>query len=390
MKKFLKAAVCMTAFFVWGCESKEETEIQKPLSEQNFEFQIYDSLVVDYIGNLDLADISIDGSTFLLIDSQTDTLFVTDKEGEILHKFSRKGGGPGFYPNFRLGPPNFLTNSEIIIPASGGFYLYTLSGDPTRTFLPEFNPSYSMINQHNSNLIVRDGNVYYPWEGRLTDKYGVDGKKFQLETQRVEILDLENGTFTPALHFPKESKFSTDEKSYLNVNYLTALQSKGDSLYVIFRNEPVIFGYHFSNLESPASIRRIPFPEFIEKEPKESGKFGKYEMKDLYVGSINNFYPTENHHFLISYTRGLTDEEYEEIFSLESKDRTLFMEEMKKTNTNGMVLFDGKSISTLIKKPFELGYTLKFISEDEIWFTPNYSEVEKDYVVLYKTRLVSN
>lgn len=372
-----------------ACTPAKEPEIQKALSEQQLEFEIYDSLVVDHLGNLEIADISADGATFLLIDPKNDTIFVTSNTGQIQHKFNRKGDGPGFYQGFRLGPPTFLSNSEIIIPANRGFYLYELSGKPSRTFLPEFMPYISMINPFNNNLILRDGKIYYPWEGRLTEKYGVDGKKFQLETQRVEILDLNEGKFTPAIHFPKESKFSTGEKSYSNVNYLTALQSKGDSLYVIFRNEPVVYGYHFSNLESPASIRRIPFPEFIEKEPKDSEKFGQYEMKDLYVGSINNFYPTENHHFLISYSRGLTEEEYEGIFSLESKDRTLFMEEMKKTNTNGMVLFDGKSISKLIKKPFELGYTLKFTSENEIWFTPNYSEVEKDYVVLYKTRLVS-
>jgi hypothetical protein len=369
--------------------TKEETKISVPLSEQQFEFEIYDSLVVDHLGNLDIADISADGSTFLLIDPQTDTIFVTTNSGEIQHKSSGKGEGPGLYPHFRLGPPSFLTNSEIIIPANRGFYLYELSGKPSRTFLPEFMPSFSMINPYNNSLIVRDEKVYYPWEGRLTETYGVDGKIFQLETQRVEILDLENGTFTPALHFPKESKFSTEEKSYSNVNYLTSLQSQGDSLYVVFRNEPVIYGYHFSNLENPVSIRRIPFPAFIEKEPKDSENFGQYEMKDLYVGSINGFHPTENHRFLISYSRGLTDEEYEAIFSLESKDRTLFMEEMKKTNTNGMVLYDGKSISTLVKKPNELGYSLKFISEAEIWFTSNYSEVEKDYVVLYKTRLTT-
>lgn len=384
-------SILILAFILaFSCNSKEDSNIEKPLSEQNFEFEIYDSLVVDHLGNLDIADISADGSTFLLIDPKNDTIFVSSNNGQILKKFSRKGDGSGLYPGFRIGPPNFLSNTEIIIPANRGFYLYDLSGEPSRTFFPEFMPSFSMINPYNNNLITRNSKVYYPWEGRLTEKFGVDGKKFQLASQRVEILNLENGTFNPALHFPKKSKFSTDEKSYSNVNYLTTLQSQGDSLYVVFRNEPVIYGYHFSNLESPVSIRRIPFPSFIEKAPVDSEVFGSYQMKDLYVGSINNFHPTENSRFLINYARGLTDEEYEAIFSLESKDRTLFFKEMKKRNTNGMVLFDGKSISPIIQKPMELGYTHKFISEDEIWFTPNYSEVEKDYVVFYKTRLVAN
>ena len=142
--------------------TKEETKISVPLSEQQFEFEIYDSLVVDHLGNLDIADISADGSAFLLIDPQTDTIFVTTNSGEIQHKFSGKGDGPGLYPHFRPGPPTFLTSSEIIIPANRGFYIYELSGKPSRTFLTEFMPSFSMINPYNNSLIVRDGKVYYP------------------------------------------------------------------------------------------------------------------------------------------------------------------------------------------------------------------------------------
>lgn len=94
----------------YSCIQKEESLSEKPLSEHQFEFEIYDSLVVDYLGNLYLADISEDGKTFLLIDQQTDTLFVTDSQGAIIHKFCKKGEGPGMYPEGRLGPPRFLNN----------------------------------------------------------------------------------------------------------------------------------------------------------------------------------------------------------------------------------------------------------------------------------------
>jgi hypothetical protein len=61
---------------------------------------------------------------------------------------------------------------------------------------------------------------------------------------------------------------------------------------------------------------------------------------------------------------------------------------MTDVNTNGLVLFDGKSVSPIIQKPKGLGFVYEFISEEEIWFSPDYQEVEKDYVVIYKTRLV--
>ncbi|MFN3761104.1 MAG: hypothetical protein ACK4SF_17965 [Algoriphagus aquaeductus] len=374
----------------YSCSQKEESLSEKPLSEQQFEFEIYDSLVVDYLGNLYLADISEDGKTFLLIDQQTDTLFVTDSQGAIIHKFSKKGEGPGMYPEGRLGPPRFLNDEEIIIPSWKGFYLYSLSGDATRSFSPEFNPTTSFVNQYDNSLVSYQEKIYYPLEGRIANELGVEGREFQTKVRRVEVLDLSSGKFTPGIPFPKTSKFSTGEKSFLNVNYNTTLTSKDDSLYVAFRNEPVIYGYHFSQLDTPTTRYTIPFEEFFEKEPKDAEKFGPYEARDLYVGAINSFYRTEKNRFLIKFNRGLTDEEYQEIFALIEKDQEAGFEKMRQINTNGSILFDGKSLSSLIKKPKSLGFTYEFISEDEIWFTPDFENVENDYSVIYKTRIISN
>lgn len=232
--------------------------------------------------------------------------------------------------------------------------------------------------------------IYYPLEGRIANELGVEGREFQTKVRRVEVLDLSSGKFTPGIPFPKTSKFSTGEKSFLNVNYNTTLTSKDDSLYVAFRNEPVIYGYHFSQLDTPTTRYTIPFKEFIEKEPKDAEKFGPYEARDLYVGAINSFYRTEKKRFLIKYNRGLTDEEYQEIFALIEKDQEAGFEKMRQINTNGSILFDGKSLSSLIKKPKSLGFTYEFISEDEIWFSPDFENVENDYSVIYKTRIISN
>lgn len=368
---------------------KEESKSSTPFSEQNFEFEIYDSLVVNYLGNLYLADLTEDGNTFLLIDQRSDTLFVTDQEGTILSKFKKLGDGPGFYKSSRLSLPSFLNAQEIIVPAQLGFYLYSLSGEPTRSFLPEYVPYISLITKFSNNMVIHEDNVFYPWQGRLSDEIGVDGKEFQLATHQVEVLDINSGEFSPAIPFPESSKFKTGEKTFLNVNYHTLIASSPDTLYVAFRNEPVIYGYSFSYLTTPSSVYPIPFEEFIQKDPKDEAHFGTYEMKDIYVGAIQNLHPTEKKRFLISYSRGLTDQEYEEIFALQPSDPEEFRRKLNKTNTNGQVLFDGKSISQIISKPESLGFTFKFISEDEIWFTPNFEYTEKDYSVIYKTRLVA-
>lgn len=389
MKNQLCLFLLLSLLLAFSCGPKSEDLPEKPLSEQQLEFEIYDSLVVDYLGNLYLSDVSQDGKIFLLVNDQTDSIYLANSKGEMVSKFKRLGEGPGDYRLMRVNPPQFLNDSEIIIAAARGFYCYSFSGEFTRSFELDYNPTSSLIDQYNNKMVILHNRVVYPWEGRNADSIGIQGKKFQLQTKRVEVLDLENGTFRPAMPFPDQSKFKTDQKSYFNFYYNTRLAGLGDSVYITFRNEPKIFTYHYSQLEKPSSVLEIPFREFIERAPKDTDEAGGYEMMDLYSGSINQVIPLEKRQFLIFYTRGLSENEFNQLSSSSGGINTEFFKEMEKINTYGWILFDGKTISNLIKKKPEIGNLGKFISEEEIWFTPNYSEVEKDYVVLYKTRLVS-
>ena len=388
MKKLISLYLLLP-ILTFSCSQKEESLPEKPLSEQQFEFEIYDSLVVDYLGNLYLADISPDWETFMLYNDQNDSIFLVNSEGEIRSKFMRKGEGPGDYRVSRYNPPQFLTNAEIIIPAWMGFYCYSFSGDLTRKFEMGYNPSHSLLDLYTNKLVITKDQIIYPWEGRNGDSLGVQGKAFQLQTKRLEVLDLESGKFTPTTPFPDQSKFKTDQTAYFNFNYTTRLAGLGDSIYVAYRNEPKIFTYHLENLNQPSSVLEIPFKEFVEKYPRDGNDLSSYDMRDVYSGSINALIPSGENRFLINYTRGTTDEEYNQIFSKTGQINQEFYKEIRKISVYGWILFDGKTISPLIARRPEIGSLGKLISENEIWFTPNYSEVEKDYIVLYKTRLVS-
>jgi hypothetical protein len=373
----------------FSCNSKEESNIEIPLSEQNLEFEIYDSLVVDYLGNLYLADVSQDGETFLLGNDITDSIYLANSNGEIVSKFKRSGEGPGDYRLSRVNPPQFLNDSEIIIAAWKGFYCYSFSGEFTRSFELEYNPTSSLIDRYNNKMVIMGNQIFYPWEGRNADSIGIQGKSFQLQTRRVEVLELATNTFISQIPFPEKSKFKTDQKAYWNLYYNTKLASMGDSLYVTFRNEPKIFVYHQNQLSTPFTVLNIPFKEFIEKSPKDTDEMGVLDMKEMYGGSINLILPIGNQDFLINYSRGLSNDEFDQLSSASGGVNEKFYQDVRKVNTFGWILFDGKTISNLIEKKPEIGNLGKFISKEEIWFTPNYSEVEKDYVVLYKTRLVS-
>lgn len=370
---------------------KEETNPSTPLSEQKLEFEIYDSLVVDYLGNLTLMDISPDLKTFLLSDTNTDTLFVTNSEGEILHHYMLKGEGPNNYAGNRTGIAKFSSNSEFLIPTSRGVYSYNLEGELLKNYEPDFTSSVSLIIGGANNSVINGNKFYTNLTGRHSGKYGNQGLEFQQNSKQLEVLDLETGSYSPLIPFPKASKFSSTEKSFPSLNFHLNLSATEDSLFINFRNEPKIYGYAFDQLDStsaPNSVKSIPFTSFIEKEPKENRPEDSFDIRDFFLGTVNSIIAIEDNLFLVDFLAGLSDEDYEEANTNAGGDFNKIFEEGSKLNTQGRVLFDGTHISPIISQPEILGNLKKYISKDEIWFSLNFSAAENDYSVIYKTRLV--
>lgn len=159
-------------------------------------------------------------------------------------------------------------------------------------------------------------------------------------------------------------------------------------MFLSFRNEPKIFGYSFSNLNTEPSSKTIPFPNFIQKEPTDKNPKEGFSLNDLFLGTINEMISISNQLFLIDYLQGLTKDEFDDVLSRAGGDTNKIFDLAEGINKGGWVLFDGENISLPILKPEPLGSFNKFISKDEIWFSLNFSKEENDYSVIYKTRLV--
>jgi hypothetical protein len=371
-----------------SCTKKEEQRSEKPLSKQQFKFEIYDSLVVDYLGNLVLMDISPDGQNYLMIDQNTDTLSVTDPRGEIKYKYYRNGDDPEAIPGNRTGLGKFLDNQTILIPGSQGLATYEISGKLKKVFKPDFTGMSSLVIPFNQVHDASGQKIYIYLPGRYSD-LGQQGLDFQKNSKRLEVLDLNSGEFESVTPFPKESKYSSETQEFGSLDFYTTFKIEGDSLFLFFRNEPKLFSYHLSDLEKPASVKSIPYPEFIERKVDDKPVNGGFNMRDFFLGTNLSLFPTGDGDFLIQYLTGLTDEEANEVNSAAGTDFNKMFEEAEKYNGGGFALFDGSQLSSIIEKPEILGNLNKFISKNEIWFSLNFSEAENDYSVIYKTRLVS-
>jgi len=378
----------ISILFIFACSSKEE-EAQKPLAEQQFEFEIYDSLVVDYLGNLILMDISPDGNHFLLIDQNTDSIFVTDPKGEIKYRYKRTGEGPEMIQGNRIGTGGFLDNSSFILPSSRAIYIYSLQGELKKSYNPEFRGVSRLLIPSNPAHAVSNAKVFVQMPGRYSD-LKEPGIEFQKKSRRLEVLDLKTEKFEPAIPFPAESKYSSQTEEHIVFDYYVSFTISGDSLYLAFRNEPKLFVYDVSNLEAPSKTKTLRFPQFIERDASTKADNEVINARDFFLGSISRIVPIDGNILLINYLSGLTDEEAKEIINEAKGDFDLMFKSAEKINEGGMVLFDGEEISSIISKPDVLGNLSLANSRDEIWFSPNFEEVENDYSVLYKTRLVSN
>lgn len=371
-----------------SCTEKDNEILSKPLSEQNLRFEIYDSLVVDYLGNLMLMDISPNGENYLLIDQNTDTIFVTNKQGDIKHKYYRSGEDPESIQGNRTGLGKFLDNESILIPGSQGIVNYELSGKIKKVFKPDFQGMASFVVPFNQVHWVSEQKVYVYLPGRYSD-LSQQGLAFQKESNRLEVLDLKTEKFEPAIPFPKESKYSSETQEFGSLDFYPIFNVSQDSLFILYRNEPKLFIYHLSNLEEPAKVKEVPYSEFIERKISEEPASGGFNLRDFFLGVNLSIFPTEDGKFLIRYLTGLTEEEANEVINAGGDDFNEIFVEAEKLNDGGYTLFDGSLISPNIETPEILGTLSKYVSNDEIWFSLNFEEAENDYSVIYKTRLVS-
>lgn len=372
---------------VLACSAeKEKTKRTTSLSDQRFEFEIYDSLVVDYLGNLMLMDISPDGSHFLFIDEASDSILVTDKAGEILYQYKKSGEGPEGYNKGRTGRAVFLSNEEFVVPTTSQIVQFNIKGKFTKRFKPDFN-GFAYLNIPSSKVLYKQGDYFYTkFTGRYTDLIQ-QGTDYQTKSTQLERVNIQTGQFEPIISFPKDSKYNSKEIEFGILDFQPVFTVAQDSLYVLFRNEPKIFGYSLTNLDSPVYSRPIPLPFFMERDVSKKLENGGFVTRDYLLGSINSICKIDDSAFLISYNSGLTDEQFDEVSSVAGNDLNKVFAEAAKFSVIETIVFNGNSISKGIKEPEPLGSIAKFISKDEIWFNLDYSKVENDYSVIYKTRL---
>lgn len=382
MKNYFGLILCSLALFSCGKSDSEQEKPTTPLSEQNLKFEIYDSLIIDHIGNLVLMDISPNGNNYLLSDQNSGDILITDSEGSILHQYNRTGDGPNDYVGNKSGRFLFRDNSSYLVPTTQGFSIYSLDGEKIENFKPEFSPFANLVVSFSTSIQLAGDQVFLKLQGRYADNGNLDSAR------NLERIDINTGEYHPIIPFPKGSKYLDPEANFQGFDYHPVFTVKGDSLYFLFRNDPTFYAFSLDNLETPARSFKLPIGAFEERDMSKEVEPGSFDMRDFLLGSFNSIDPIEDGEILIYYSSGLTDEKANEVISEAGTDFNQIFTLAEKYNTVGYRILKGESLSPIIEKDEILANMGKAISNEEIWFNLDFSQVENDYSVIYKTRIV--
>lgn len=384
IKAYLLLIVLISCFLI-SCTKTSETQVSNSTIKGDFSFTIYDSLLVQHKGNIQLMDISPNGESYLLLDQNNANILISNPEGEILYKISQLENDEGKYVKDRNGKATFISNEEFIILTTKAVHKYNVSGTLLTSWKPKFHPYSSSITPSKQNTLLYQNQVFLRMDGR-SRQYG-EGIEFQQKATTLEVLNLEENTFTPIIPFPSTSKLRSDKMVFSAIERSPVFSLSQDSLYVAFSNEAKLHAYAIPHLDTPVYSRDIPFPLFIEAKGSEGVMISSLKPRDFFRGTIHNIIPMGNGKFIVDYESGLTDEEAEQAINEGGPQVNDILRATDKMNRKAMVVFDGKAISTPIGKPNHLGSLNKFISSQEIWFSSNAGHAGNDYSVVYKTRL---
>ena len=382
---FNSALIALALFSSLAC-GRKEVESSADASPKSYGLEILDSLVVDYIGLLSWSHISPDGQKFLAMDLQKSDVLLIDNEGQILQTLNKSGDQPeSIGPNL-MGRPQFRNDTEIAFLGTKGLFLFDLRGNLKQQLKPDFSPIMNFIILNADVFQFRDPNFALAlMAGRNTE-----GSGFYESTvgTKFEVIDLNSGKYSGIIPFPENSRFKTSE-IFPVTNTVPLLRTTKEGLYIAFKNDPKIFFYKWEDLNSPSKEIQLQIDNFQlikGKDPKSVNQnMISFDTREFAYGAINQLIWVDGQ-LLINYSPGLSDEEYGRLTNGISDFQEIFNLIGEKNQSQWAVVSEDGSL-TPVEIPGKLG-RIEFVDQKgNLWISPNRTEMERDYEVIFKARL---
>lgn len=392
MRNLLFISGLTLAIIISSCSSETANENLSD-SDIEFKFEIVDSLLVDYLGMPFLCDFSPNKERVLLFNSRNTEFIITDAEGEIISQFTKEGDIPD-NPGSLADRPIFYDNNTIVAHGQKGVWAYNFTGENVWKIEREEPIGYWMSKNNGRSIYLLEPQHYFTVINY--DQLAIDASTDSLYENQcgLKIVNRKEKSIEPIIPLESFSRY-LDGKGYKPSDMLVSNHVKGDQMVISYPREDMIYLYEWKNesfqLSDTFSLNIQPFylDEGKDRESMKgnkgftmSGKVGEAEVRSAFL--------LDGGKVLIKYNSGVKESERQE-------------PKMKKTAENSITLSmpdnipkdlfqvykDGKKYGKPFSSSIEIA-SLLYVDGDFLWFIKDSDalEVEDDYAVFYKTKLV--
>lgn len=362
----------------------------KELSEASYRFEVVDSLLIADMGVLSLQDITKDQSRFLFYENKTRDFLITDASGRVVSRFNKSTDGPESYGRFKLSKAIWIGNDRLLITSQHGLFVYDATGNLKRKIQPDFDIFYRFMipDVYNTQLWGDDRLVIF-----LHGRYEELGTtlRHQHESRQLELVDLSGGTFQSIVPFPQESKYQSD-LLFEDIHKFVTISTQVDNLWVAVANESKIYRYKLDDTEKPTETINLKLSNFVEVAGKKSQEQDRnFDMSKAFSGNLTSIHPLDENKLLVYYREGIEGNLSKELYNKHGGNIGAFVDEAVSLINHRMAyVVNGAVLTEDVKRPSSIYLPQKAFDTSVIWFSAAESEVEKDYNVFYKVRLVEN
>jgi len=365
--KFL--SILITTLFIISC-NKESDEDQENITSRS-QFVLKDSILVDYLGNIQLTDYHSATESYLGLDISSNAIIQFNREGEILYNPIKSGEGPEFVTGriFSLG---FSENRSILAQTRSALYELNFQGDILKKIKFPKESLYSNIRYTNSVI----GNKVLLLHDNNTD-LRPDKRQYFDEVRHITVVDLETGEVTFKIPFQEGSMYKNEDFYYRTTTPAFSLNMVDSTINIIYPHEKKLYQYALDKDFSLKNIFNTNPENFKEPEKASYGEelniMRSLAYDSYYLNIFNN-----KEYIILEYMTGLPE-------TVSPPKAVVDLNNLMIENNNRYyeIFKNGKKIGSDIEQPKGMMDLRYFHENNQVVFQLDKREAEKDYEVFY-------
>ena len=394
-KKPLQFLALAFGLFIFISCSSDDNVGGATKSTALYSLQIIDSLQIEYLGQIQLADKNEKGQ-FLLLDPQRQAYLVADEKGEIIHQFILTPDDKN-YPGLIFESPAFYQNDLIVFYASKGLFYFDFEGN--FQFKNEPLEKDVFVSRMGTKAIFEtsiEGEEYI-----LANRIGflngdANTQEYYDSFQAINLFNPRAKQTIGLVGLENESTYR-DGKYHDPYRMQNRFDIEGNQLAIVYKYDPHV--YHYTLTKDSALLKQslslkdeiLYFDEQKDKGvPNKPGAppppINTFTLK-LGESEIRSVALLQDNLIMVQYNPGLPEEVRESPKTIEGINGTQIEDPDNIPRDHYQVFKDGEKAGGE-----ELPSQLKnFIFEQDgfLWFSsvPN-EEMEEDVVKWYKVKLM--